>query len=700
MVPPPHRASFALLLLLAVAPSVRADVHVAPEGSDTNPGSRSRPFATLERAREAMRASRLHHSHPPAGLNVWLHGGDHVRSQTLELGPEDSGLPEAPVRWRAWPRTSPRLLGGRRVHGFGPVTDPGILARLAPAARPHVRQADLKASGIPEPAGLQSRGFSRPLVDAHAEVFHEGRPMPLARWPNEGHWGRIAGFPAASGQGDDHGGNVGAIAGGFLYEGDRPARWKSHEDAWVHGYWAWDWANSYERIEHLDVGAHLIRTAAPHGLYGFRKGQRIQFLNVLEELDAPGEWFIDRKATLLYFWPPDGTATQSPVQPETLVSAMGGPFFRLNGCSNVVVEGLVLEAGRGSGLEVRGGASNAIVKCTLRNLGGQAITLDGGIGHRVAGCTVLDTGDGGVSMSGGDRQTLAPGGHVVEDCVFARQGRWSKCYVPAILMNGVGMVARHNRITDHPHCAILYNGNDHRIAFNEIARIALETGDVGAIYAGRDYSFRGNRIEHNFIHDTGGVGMGSMGVYMDDCVSGTAVVGNVFARVHWAMFIGGGRDHLVENNVFVECDPAIRMDGRGMDPTPVWRSMVDDFMRRQLAAVPPAVYRARYPELAALDRHFGPPGGPALVGDAFKGVPPEGNVIARNVCVGKWLDVGWRADASVLRLADNYVTLERGNVGPESRGFPLPPASPAWKMGFQRIPFERIGPRPTGGKGR
>jgi len=59
---------------------------------------------------------------------------------------------------------------------------------------------------------------------------------------------------------------------------------------WVHGYWAYDWANSYERVESIDRGARLIKTAPPHGLYGFRKGQRFYFLNVLEELDSPGEW--------------------------------------------------------------------------------------------------------------------------------------------------------------------------------------------------------------------------------------------------------------------------------------------------------------------------------------------------------------------------------------------------------------------------
>jgi len=265
-------------------------------------------------------------------------------------------------------------------------------------------------------------------------------------------------------------------------------------------------------------------------------------------------------------------------------------------------------------------------------------------------------------------------------------------------MDGVGLRASHNLIHDHPHCAILFNGNDHLIEFNEIHHIALETGDVGAIYAGRDYTYRGNRIRHNFIHHTGGVGMGSMGVYMDDCVSGTEVFGNIFYKVHWAMFIGGGRDHRVENNIFVDCDPAVRMDGRGLDTTPVWRNMVNDFMRQRLAEMPAPLYRVRYPALETLDRYYGAPDGPAITGEAFTGVPPEGNVVARNICVGKWLEAGWHATPQMLRLENNLTNAEPRFVRQpraESRAndFALKRDSPAWNLGFERIPVEQIGPK-------
>lgn len=681
-----RRAAVGILPLLLCVLTARADLYVSPSGADSNPGTKRKPFATLERARDAVRALKRDTGIPKGGLTVWLRGGDYCRSESFHLIAEDSGAPGAPIVWRAYRNERARLLGGRVIPGFRPVSDSAVLARLDEAAQSKTLEADLRALGLEDFGKLQSRGFGRPTVPAHGELFYGGRPMTLARWPNEGGWERVAGFPDEAGTDDDHGGNIGALTEGFFYAGDRPSRWQDPRGLWVHGYWAYDWANSYEQVAELDCVRRFIRTAAPHGQYGFRKGQRFHYVNALEELDSPGEWFLDDNTGMLYFWPPENAADG-----EALFSVLEEPLVSFSNVQHVTLRGLVLEGARGKAAAISGGAGVRIAGCLIRNIGNWAVTIGGGAGHGVISCDVLDTGDGGVSMSGGDRQTLAPGGHFVENCRFARLGRWSKCYVPAVLMSGVGLRASHNLIYDHPHCAILYGGNDHLIEFNDIHHIALETGDVGAIYAGRDYTVRGNRIRHNYIHETGGVGMGSMGVYMDDCVSGTEVFGNIFYKVHWAMFIGGGRNHLVENNLFVDCDPAVRADGRGLDTAPVWRNMVDKTMRERLADVPLDLYRERYPEMKSLDAWYGPPDGDPITGDAFTGVPPEGNRILRNVCAGDWLEIGWHADRKLFDVRDNYVTKDLAHTGGPETGFRIPKDSPAWKTGFQPIPFKKIG---------
>ncbi len=674
------------VILLAAASSRAVDFYVSPTGADSYSGDQAHPFLTLERARAAVRQA------SPSGTasHVWLRAGDYFRTNALELTEADSGRSGAPVTWQAFGEERVRLLGGRTLSGFVPVTDPAILNRLGETARANVRQLDLHALGLSNFGELKSRGFARPTTPAHSELFHGGRPMTLARWPNDGDWQKIAGFPESTGGGDEHGGKLGALDAGFFYSGDRPSRWRDVSDLWVHGYWAWDWANSYERVAELDPQRHFLRTAPPHGLYGFRKDQRFQFLNILEELDQPGEWFLDRKAGMLYFWPP---APSSPpaAEPETILSLLSQPLISFKGASHIAIRNVILEATRGNAVEIRGGASNLVAGCVIRNIGDTGVVIDGGSGHGVQSCDLIDTGDGGVSLNGGDRKTLTPAGHFVDNCHFQRQGRWSKCYVPAVQLNGVGLRASHNLIHDHPHAAILFNGNDHEISFNEIHHIALETGDVGAIYTGRDYSYRGNRIRHNYIHETGGVGMGSMGVYMDDCVSGTEVFGNIFYKVHWAMFIGGGRDHRVDNNLFVDCDPAVRADGRGLDRSPVWRNMVNDYMRQQLAAIPLPLYRDRYPAMKTLDAYYGPPEGPVITGEQFKGIPPEGNVIVHNIAVGKWFESGWNAQNNAFDVRDNFVTTDRALVGTPEKGFRLPADSPAFAFGFKPIPFEQIG---------
>jgi hypothetical protein len=129
--------------------------------------------------------------------------------------------------------------------------------------------------------------------------------------------------------------------------------------------------------------------------------------------------------------------------------------------------------------------------------------------------------------------------------------------------------------------------------------------------------------------------------------------------------------------------------------------MVNSFMRGQLAAVPAALYRERYPAIKTLDAYYGPPEGPSITGPAFKGVAPEGNVIARNVCVGKWFEAGWHAtsEPSQFDLRDNYITTNLNELlpalpsNPQATSFKLDPASPLWRIGFKPIPLGQIGIR-------
>jgi hypothetical protein len=646
-----------------------ASIYVSKTGTAAGDGSEKKPFATLEQARDCLRGRGT--GGDPA--TVWIRGGDYRLEKSFELDARDGGQAGAPVVYRACPGERVRLLGGVAVGPFAPVTDPAVLKRLAPEARPHVRVTDLKAAGITNFGRLSRRGFALSAEAAHLELFFGGQPMTLAQYPAAGSFLTIA--DVLDGSVNEWRQKVGKPEGGFLYKDDRPRRWAPSDSIWVHGYWSWDWANSYERVETLDSEAGSVKTVAPHCVYAFKAGQRFYFLNVLEELDAPGEYYTDVQNGLLYFWPPASSA-------EALVSVLEEPLITVKGASHLVFQDLVLEAGRASGILVESGEDVTIGGCTVRNMGTDGIRVRGGFRHRVEGCDVSYCGDSGIGMSGGDRLTLTPADHAIVNNHIHHPARWSRTYKPAIDANGCGFRIANNRIHDGPHTAILYWGNEFTIEYNEIFRMCLETGDAGAIYTGRDYSFRGNAIRYNFIHHMGGVGMGTSAIYMDDCVSGHLIEGNIV----WggdAIWLGGGRDFVIRNNWFIDCKGAICFDSRGASPEVNWQTMVNTTMRERMEDVkawePP--YAVRYPELASLRAYF----------EAGKGVPPEHNVAQSNWCVNCVLVCREEPKPGWLHREGNVEDPAPGFVDSASGNFRLTPDAKALKAGFQPPSLDRIG---------
>jgi hypothetical protein len=399
-------------------------------------------------------------------------------------------------------------------------------------------------------------------------------------------------------------------------------------------------------------------------------------MNILEELDKPGEWYLDRKTGILYFWPPaplDGV--------ETFVSILQKPVISLKNASYITVRGLTIEFICGTAIEVAGGNDNAIVDCCLRNIGNLGVTINGGARNGVRGCDIYQTGDGGISLAGGDRKTLTPAENYACDNHIHHYSRWTRTYRPAIMINGVGNRAAHNLIHDGPHTAILFGGNDHLLEFNEVYNVCYETGDVGAFYTGRDWTTRGTIIRYNYFHDIHGpYTYGAMAVYLDDAASGTTIFGNIFYKASRAAFIGGGRDNIIENNIFVECEPAVHIDARGLGWAKNYIAEGGGWhMYEKLKAVnfdkPP--YSERYPKLATILQDD-----PAV---------PKGNVVVRNICSGgQWLDLQG-VDSQIVALEDNLIEAEPCFLDRAKLDFRLHGDCPAYKLGFKPIPVDKIG---------
>lgn len=656
--------ALALITLVGIGFSRGAEQRflVSPQAAPGGDGSRARPLQSLVQARDAVRAAKRTGAIPPGTpVVIEIAPGDYRLQATVELTAEDSGTPQAPVVFRAQNPGSARFQGGVTLPpgGFRPVTDPGVAARLAPEAKGKVLVCDLSPLVAPnfEPFKTAFRG-----APAAPWLYFNGQPMTLARWPNQGApsggWAEFAkavdtGLPQP---------NAADPAlrkvhpGAFIFDDPRPARWKIEDGVWLLGYWTHDWSDEVLRIGAYDREKKVITLAAPHN-YGIAAGtwgaakRRFFALNLLEELDAPGEWYLDRQRKQLYFYPPAALANAI-----ITLGTLTQPMVRINGGKHIKLIGLAFEFSHGDGLVLQNAEGVEIAGCRVANLAGSGISVDGR-DNVIRSCDLFNLGRGGLSLNGGDRKSLTPAKNLAFNNHIHHYGLFQRTYAPGIGVNGCGQVTRNNRIHDAPHNAVLYGGNEHLFELNEVYRVVLETGDAGAFYTGRDWTSQGNILRHNFIHDLGGGDAGhvnTMGVYLDDCDSGDTLEGNIFFRAGRAIMIGGGRDNTVAGNLVVDCPIGLHLDSRGMT-WKQWNNPADASWHLEAKAQrlnytqPP--WSERYPKLARIMQE--------------EPRQPLGNVIRANVfvdCTKKLCDF----DGNVRKLLDKLDLAE--NLAVNTRG--------------------------------
>lgn len=572
-------------VMLPELPAPGAVLHVAPGG--TGDGSASRPFGSLESARDAVRKLRAA-GLPKGGVRVMIHGGVYPMRQTFTLTADDSGAEGSPIIYMAADGQRPLFDGGLRIPRWVKVADDATRQRLDPAVRDRILMADLAELGL--------RDFGDPAAfRQRPELFCDGIPQTLSRWPNTGF--------VKTGESSKEG------RVGFVEE--RPAQWTSEADVRLYGYWYWDWFEQYQRVKSIDAAGKSFLLAPPLSGYGYRKGQRYHALNLLCELDSPGEWYLDRATAKLYWLPP---AQVDPAKSELTLSVFAHPFITLANVQHVRLIGLTLAGGRGDGITVSGGGDCLIAACTLRQLGGDGITIAGGTNHGIFGCTLHTLGMGAMRIAGGDRKTLSPGQHFVENCTAYDLSRYKRTYAPAVHLDGCGNRIAHNDFSRIPSSAMRIEGNDHLIELNTISRVVEESDDQGGIDMWGNPLFRGVVIRWNRWSDIrGGTHCGAAGIRLDDMISGVAIHGNLFERCGEVLFGGvqihGGKDNLIDNNIFLDCHAGFSFSRWGQKR---WLEQIEKFM----AQATNEPYAGKYPELTRMK------------------VEPDVNNISRNVFAG------------------------------------------------------------------
>lgn len=516
---------FALLILTAAVaiPARAATFTVAPAGNDANPGTEARPLATVEAARDAARKA------GPGPHRIVLMPGDYFLEKTFELGPADNGLAiEAASPGKA------TLYGGPRVTGWRRDGD-----RFWSAELPGVKEG---------------------TWDFRALVVN-GRLAPRARLPESGTFRHKTAFDVRW---------MSSVGGGWerkptdqelttmAYDPKDVPPTLDVRNAEVRVYHMWD--ESLVGVARNDAARHeLIFSTPAKSPPGAFQVKKYVIFNIREGMTEPGQWYLDRSAGKVVYWPLAGEdmARAKVVAPrlERVVRIAG---TKKQPVENLTLRGLSLQATTtpqkpgGFGAYAFEGALSldGALKCTLDaldvgNVGGQGMVVRQMAESRITGCQIHHCGACGVRAEGAD--TLFARNHVHHVGLY---------YPSAIALTvssraDKGFHVYRNEVHDTPYSGIVGSGQNHVIEENLIYRVMLEMQDGGAIYGGMSRSI----LRGNMVRDVVkmGEGYGVSSYYLDEGSHDCLVERNVSVGVLRPTHNHIARNTVVRDNVFV-CD--------------------------------------------------------------------------------------------------------------------------------------------------
>jgi hypothetical protein len=670
---------------------VKADFYVAPGGNDQwsgllaapNDQKTDGPFATLERARDAVRGLRSKQSPLERPVVVHVRGGVYRREQAFVLRPEDSGTEASPTVYQSYPGETAVVSGGRAITGWKPGGD-GVWT---------VELPEVKAG----------RWYFR-------QLFVNGQRRARPRLPKEGTW-TVAQTPKV-----DTSGWVGSLPAS-------PDEWAKRSFQFRPGDLRPDWANLDDvevvvlqfwmearlRIQKIDAGKNVVLcTGGSWRPLTWSWGYYVD--NVREAFDAPGTWYLDRKTGVLAYRPLPGEEMDklevvSPVT-EQLVrfegDATAGRAVR-----DVVFRGLTFchtnwqlppegfahpqaEIPAPAAIHADGAAACRIEQCELSHLGAWGIELRRGCrDNTIARSTFRDVAAGAIKIGEPEtceedaaetRSTVVSDNRILDagQDFLGAPGIW-------IGQSGANTIS-HNEIAGPLMWGVsvgwnwsyfpLNRARDNVVEFNHVHHIG--TGILGAhagIYAlgtSPGTVIRNNHVHHVF-HAERWAGAGE-GIILDNGCCGILVENNV---VHDAVAGGFGTNfncfgNIILNNIFAygeEYQLTVYGDAPSGRPQPKGELFARNIV---IWKDGPLIKEKDWPGFSTLwdyNLYFREGGEP--------------------VAFMKYSFDEWKAKG----LDEHSVLADPMFVDAAKRDFSLKPESPALKLGFKPIDISRVGPR-------
>jgi hypothetical protein len=554
-------------LFLSLASTLAAaEIHVSPSGSDTNSGTSDRPYATIQRATEAVRDLHSAKQGHPEEVHVILHGGTYWQTNPLTFSPEASGGEGAPVVYEAAAGEKVAVSGGKLITGGWVQTEGKPYWQIS---IPEVKEG--KWNFVSLSVNGESRMRSRYPKEGDKELRAEG-PEP----------------------GGDARQSLVYRAGDFDPSWTNPA----DIDLVLMGFWT----PVIHRVREVDPAKRVLRFKSSNSrtVDQFERLPRYYLNNVFEKMGA-GEWYLNKKTGILYYYPLPG---EDPSKAEVVAPVLNSPLVKIQGdlaadkpvqylqFKGIRFQNTGTDLDRYDGMYRQGhmflGAAitatalrhGSFRECTFEQLGDYALELgDGCRDVTVEKCHFWDLGAGAIQIGVVDLPTLLKpagqgtlakdqaeplrevSGNVVDNNIVHKIGTiWNGCY-GIVNRFASGTKITHNEIFDthwdaigldarwSPSVGKVYaHGNE--VAYNHLHHLGLRTEtDAGGIY---QFAPLNTHIHHNLIHDTFAYpfNTGFCAVYLDETSKGALVENNIAYNLDGFSYLQNyGDGNVFRNNI-------------------------------------------------------------------------------------------------------------------------------------------------------
>ena len=529
-------------------------LYVAPNGNDENSGSKDAPVATIAKALQLVESIQ-ELVDPPKGIIVYLRAGTYVANEPITLGKVHSGVNGMPVIISAYADEEVVITGGTDIDGshFQAVQEVSAEAyqKLPVAVRDRVVAVKLGDLGISEFGSISGGVQGGP----NYQIFVDGEELTLARYPNAenlsltGNVLHVGAITAPSSVLGPQGTNADDPDVRFEMTDLRPTLWENDGNIWLKGalYAEWDITNI--RVKDIDSKNGVMRLDGGCG-YGARKmvTNTYYYYNILEELDIPGEYYLDTANGILYLVPIGDMA-----EATVTFSAMQNNLINLNQTENVILNGLTIENCAKYGIYMNNCTQTLVQNCVIRNVGtGVKIhgTKSGVIYSDIEGIANRPVE---ISQS----QTVfdyTPELNFLQNCYIHSTGTKNEKYC-GVYVQGTGNVVSHNLVQGTFSVAIYVQyAKECIVEYNEITGGPTGTYDGGAIYQPYHPSDTGNHIRYNYIHDIAAFSdkHNPCAIYFDEGLTGNCAYGNIMSNLPCGFFTNSGSENVIVHNVVMD----------------------------------------------------------------------------------------------------------------------------------------------------